>query len=300
MTLSKPCRLAIAVRSPEEARRALEAGADYVLAPARRDRVPGQIIERRVEGQPELYFAMAGDVTLPADPLRVARLEAPDEFVAVMRGGYSVILLDPDRALLRAFSLETLAEFQRACREAGMECWFGGRLELPDIPRLLVLGPEALVFEEADAETLALGRRMLDAPPAALAPERGAPPERSAAETDRIFVRGFTLPFRVGAYRFERDRTQRLRFTVEAEIRRPSRVPREVSEVYSYDIVTDAIRRLADQGHTDLVEALAEDLAADLLRDARLLSVEIQVEKLDLGPEAVGVAIRRYRDERKI
>jgi len=299
MTLSKPCRLAIAVRSPEEARRALEAGADYVLAPARRDRVPGQIIERRADSQPELYFAMAGDVSLPADPLRVARLEAPDEFVAVMRGGYSVVLLDPDRALLRAFSLETLAEFQRACREAGMECWFGGRLELPDIPRLLVLGPEALVFEEADAETLALGRRMLDAPPS-FASEQRAAPERSAPETDRIFVRGFTLPFRVGAYRFERDRTQRLRFTVEAEVRRPSRTPREVSEVYSYDIVTDAIRRLADQGHTDLVEALAEDLAADLLRDGRLLSVEVQVEKLDLGPDAVGVAIRRRREDRAI
>ncbi|WP_019998065.1 dihydroneopterin aldolase [Aureimonas ureilytica] len=291
MTLSKPCRLAIAVRSPEEARRALEAGADYVLAPARRDRPGAGPAERAGDGQPELYFAMAGDVTLPADPLRVARLEAPDEFVGVLRGGYSVVLLDPERALLRAFPLETLAEFQRACREARLECWFGGRLELPDIPRLLVLSPDALVFEDMEAETLAAGRRMLEAPVPPFAPER------AVAATDRIFVRGFTLPFRVGAYRFERDRTQRLRFTVEAEVRRPSRVPREVSEVYSYDIVTDAIRRLADQGHTDLVEALAEDLAADLLRDGRLLSVEVQVEKLDLGPEAVGVSIRRTRED---
>lgn len=295
MTLSKaPCRFAIAVHSPEEARRALEAGADYVLAPARRDR-PGAASEAGGEGQPELYFAMAGDVSLPADPLRVARLEAPDEFVGVLRGGYSVVLLDPERSLLRAFPLETLAEFQRACREARLECWFGGRLELPDIPRLLVLSPDALVFEDADAETLAAGRRMLSAPAAPMAPERAAP--APAPATDRIFVRGFTLPFRVGAYRFERDRTQRLRFTVEAEVRRPSRVPREVSEVYSYDLVTDAIRRLADQGHTDLVEALAEDLAADLLRDGRLLTVEVQVEKLDLGPDAVGVSIRRSRED---
>lgn len=297
MTLSKPCRLAIAVRSPEEARRALEAGADYVLAPARRDRPGAAPLERRGDGQPELYFAMAGDVTLPADPLRVARLEAPDEFVGVLRGGYSVVLLDPERSLLRAFPLETLAEFQRACREARLECWFGGRLELPDIPRLLVLSPDALVFEDADAETLAAGRRMLTAPAAPMAPERAASTSAPAPATDRIFVRGFTLPFRVGAYRFERDRTQRLRFTVEAEVRRPSRVPREVSEVYSYDLVTDAIRRLADQGHTDLVEALAEDLAADLLRDGRLLTVEVQVEKLDLGPDAVGVSIRRSRED---
>lgn len=292
MTLSKaPCRFAIAVHSPEEARRALEAGADYVLAPARRDR-PGAASEAGGEGQPELYFAMAGDVSLPADPLRVARLEAPDEFVGDLSGDYSVVLLDPERALLRAFSLETLAGFQRACREAGLECWFGGQLELPDIPRLLVIEPDAVVFEDVDAETLASGRQMLTAPAQPQAPERGAP-----VETDRIFVRGFTLPFRVGAYRFERDRSQRLRFTVEAEVRRPVRTPREVGEVYSYDIVTDAIRRLADQGHTDLVEALAEDLAADLLRDSRLLSVEIQVEKLDLGPDAVGVAIRRRRAE---
>ena len=182
-----------------------------------------------------------------------------------------------------------LAAFQAQCRAAGLQAWFGGQLELPDIPRLLVLQPDALVFEDLNSETMRLARSMLAPSP--------APAVDANAEIDRIFVRGFTVPFRVGAYGFERERTQRVRFSVEAEIRRPAVTPRHVGDVYSYDVVTDAIRRLSDRGHTDLVEALAEDLASELLRDERLLSVEISVEKLDLGPDAVGVRILRRQQQ---
>ena len=44
-----------------------------------------------------------------------------------------------------------------------------------------------------------------------------------------------------------------------------------------------------------MVEKLAEEIAGQVLRDARVLSVKIRIEKLDIVPGSVGVEIRRER-----
>ncbi len=284
MSRSSAPRLAALVSSPDEARRALEGGADYVLAPARRERPSVGVPDRLREGGDQTLFAIAADESLPAEPRRVRSVEGPTDPAAVSGEGASILLLDPGRPLLRAFSLDVLGAQVARCRAAGVECWFGGALELPDIPRLAVLHPDALVVEGFDDAALREARRMLQAP-------KAAPTD---APTDLIRVTNFVLQARVGAYGFERERTQRVRFSVEAAVRRPMPgVPRAMGEVYSYDIIMDAARRLAERGHTDLVETLAEELAAELLSDARLAEVMVRVEKLDLGPEAVGIEIRR-------
>lgn len=286
MSVRNACRLAALVASPDEARRALEGGADYVLAPTRRDRSSVGVPDRLREPAEQTLFAVAADEALPAEPRRVRSVETPTDPAAVRGEGTAILLLDPGRPLLRAFSLETLANHVAACRSADVECWFGGALELPDIPRLAVLKPDALVVEGFDDAALAEARRMLHAPSA---PAVDAP-------TDLIRVTNFVLPARVGAYGFERERTQRLRFSVEAAVRRAAAgMPRAMGEVYSYDIVMDAARRLCERGHTDLVETLAEELAGELLEDGRVAEVMVRVEKLDLGPEAVGIEIRRAR-----
>lgn len=276
-------RLAIRVSSPDAARQALSLGADYVLAPVRRERpvfTPDRLSERGDE--PELFLAIAADESLPAEPARVARLREIGEVDAL--GDFSAVLLDPERALLRAFRSEELRVFAERCRAAGLECWFGGALEAPDVPRLLVLGPDALVFEEGvPLEPL---RDLLRAPELA---EEGP--------TDLVLVRDFVVPLGIGAYAFERARPQRVRFGVEAEVTRPHRRPREMGDVYSYDLILDAVRRLTERGHTALVETLAEDLAAEILGDARVRRVRVEVEKLDLGPGAVGIRIERTRDD---
>ncbi|WP_279482020.1 dihydroneopterin aldolase [Aureimonas sp. SK2] len=284
--MALPCRLAVVVSSPEEARRALEGGADYVLAPTRRERSGIGVPERLREGGDQTLFAIAADEALPAEPRQVRSVEAPIDPAPLAREGVAILLLDPGRPLLRAFSLEALADLVSACRSAGVECWLAGTLELPDIPRLAVLKPDALVLDGLDEEVLGAARRML------LAPEAAAP----AGPTDLIRVTNFVLTASVGAYGFERSRPQRVRFSVEAAVRRSSPgVPRAMGEVYSYDLVMDAARRLCERGHTDLVETLAEELAAELLADARVAEVMVRVEKLDLGPEAVGIEIRRRR-----
>src|SRR5438046_7618676 len=89
-------------------------------------------------------------------------------------------------------------------------------------------------------------------------------PEHPTA-LDRIFVHDFVLPARVGAFDSEHEAPQQVRFTVDACVARPTRVPERLHEVFSYDLITDGIRAIVAQGHIHLVGTLAERIAAMVL-----------------------------------
>jgi dihydroneopterin aldolase len=112
---------------------------------------------------------------------------------------------------------------------------------------------------------------------------------------DRIFVRDFVLPVRIGAYAHERDRLQRVRFNVDVAVRRPAHAIEDMRDVLSYDIITDGIRMVAAQEDIALLETLAERIAAVVLSHARAAGVTVRVEKLDVGSGTLGVEIRRTR-----
>jgi dihydroneopterin aldolase len=113
--------------------------------------------------------------------------------------------------------------------------------------------------------------------------------------TDRILVRDFVVPIRIGAYRHERGKTQNVRFNVEVEIVRSPHVAQDMRDVFSYDVILDGIRMIVAQEHVALIETLAERVAALVLAQHRVVRVTVQVEKLDVGPGAVGVEIVRQR-----
>src|SRR5207244_3114618 len=51
--------------------------------------------------------------------------------------------------LLQCMEITALAEFISACRAHGLLAGLAGSLEVPDIPRLLLLGPDLLGFRTA-------------------------------------------------------------------------------------------------------------------------------------------------------
>src|SRR2546421_3573925 len=112
---------------------------------------------------------------------------------------------------------------------------------------------------------------------------------------DRIFVHDFVLPVCIGAFDSEHDRPQQVRFNIDACIARPAKVPERLHEVFSYDLITDGIRAIVAEGHIHLVETLAERIAAMVLAHSTIESVTVRVEKLEVGPGAVGVQITRER-----
>ncbi len=233
------------------------------------------------------------DPILPQPFLRVGAgaLLDPHEPTGSAEGA---LLLDttPDR-LLDRLAFPDLARFAARVAERGVGLALRGRLEAPDVPRLLPLGPSVLVFDapprdvagRIDADALA-ELTALFKPPKRADPFEGVP--------DRVFVRDLVEEMELGAYAAERGRRQRVRFSVEAELA-PHTGPRTGANVYSYDRIIDAVRALARRTPEPFVETLAEMLAEELLVDDRLLAVAVRVEKLDLGPSSAGVEIRRTR-----
>ncbi len=191
-----------------------------------------------------------------------------------------------------------------------------GSLEAPDIPRLLPFAPDFLGFRGAlcsetqrtrsiDAEAVREIRALIPEELQAgrsstvdyrlLAARGYSPGADPALGTDKIFVRDFVLPVEIGAYSFEHGHTQKVRFDVTADVLRVTSNPEDMRHVFSYDIIMDGIRTIVARGHVQLSEALAEQVAAHVLEDPRVMRVIVRVEKLELGPGGVGVEIERKR-----
>jgi (5-formylfuran-3-yl)methyl phosphate synthase len=220
--------------------------------------------------------------------------------------GFSGAILDTaDKAggrLLDHMEPGALARFIELCRSKGLAGGLAGGLEAPDVPRLLALAPSVLGFRGAlchgndrraglDGDAVAAIRRLIPAHEQAVADADAKADVPS--HLDRVFVRDFVLEMSIGAYRHERDRPQRVRFDVVAEVPPPSGAGDDIAEVFSYDVILDTIRALAENRHVNLVETLAEDIAVRLLAHAPVAAVTVRVEKLDVAPAVVGVEIVR-------
>jgi dihydroneopterin aldolase len=234
--------------------------------------------------------------------------------------GFHAVMLDTadksGKRLLDHLDIPALARFVAAAHGAGLRAGLAGALEAPDVPRLLVLRPDILGFRGAlcagrragaiDADATRAIRALIpredtaEPPPAVdfrlLAARFYAPePDADRAVTDRVFVHDFILPVSIGAYAFEHQAKQRVRFDVEALVVRAARPARDIADIFSYDLITDGIRLLVDSGHFALAETLAERIAAVVLAHPRVLKATVRVTKLDVGHGALGVEIERQR-----
>jgi dihydroneopterin aldolase len=235
-------------------------------------------------------------------------------------GFFGVMLDTADKAggrLLSHAGIPALSAFVRAAKERGLLVGLAGGLEEPDVPRLLSLQPDFLGFRgalcaagkrEAGIDPLAVAaiRKLipLPRPDAAgnidyrLLSARGYHPDTAdSSQTARIFVRDLVLPIRIGAYSHERDAPQKVRFDVSVDVRRPRGETHGMGQVYSYDLITDAISRIVAEEHIDFVETLAERIATEVLKDSRAGKVTVKVEKLEIGPGGVGVELTMERPD---
>ena len=184
------------------------------------------------------------------------------------------------------------------------------------MPRLLLVRPDVLGFRGAlchnhdraaglDPQCMSLIRDLIprERPDADTSPKvdwrllaRGiAGGHHDESEVDRVYVRDFVIPVHIGAYDFERNGPQRVAFDVEAVIRRAVAHADDMREVFSYDLILDSIRLAVGRGHVQLVETLAEEVAASVLGHARVRSVRVSVRKIDVIDGAVGIEIHRER-----
>ncbi len=114
----------------------------------------------------------------------------------------------------------------------------------------------------------------------------------------RILVRDLVLKCSIGIHAHELLAPQRVRINVDMTVlEQAGPLCDDISNVVSYEDVIDGIKTLLAEGHINLVETLAENIAELCLTDARVETTCIRVEKLDVYAEAasVGIEIERSR-----
>ncbi len=129
------------------------------------------------------------------------------------------------------------------------------------------------------------------------------PSERAEATSDRgpldrISVRDHVVEVDIGAFQIERGTTQRVRFNVVVEVQPlTGAVDDDVDRILSYDLVTEAIAEALGEDRLNLLETVAERVAARILTQPQAARVFVRIEKLDRGPGDLGVEIVRGRDD---
>ena len=110
-----------------------------------------------------------------------------------------------------------------------------------------------------------------------------------------LFVHDLVVATRIGVHPHEQQAAQRVRLSLDLGVADSGQAPATLAEVVDYAALTGRVRRLLGAGHVDLVEQLAERVAALCLEDPRVRQVRVRVEKLDVMPDcaAVGVEIER-------
>ncbi|MEQ8734639.1 MAG: dihydroneopterin aldolase [Rhodospirillaceae bacterium] len=111
-----------------------------------------------------------------------------------------------------------------------------------------------------------------------------------------VFVRDLVLPCDIGIHPHERGVPQRVRINLDLAVTDDGKpLSDRLENVVCYEDVVTRIRAITADGHTNLVETLAERIAQTCLQHPDCHTVRVRVEKLDVfeDVESVGVEIER-------
>ncbi len=112
-----------------------------------------------------------------------------------------------------------------------------------------------------------------------------------------VFVRDLVLACRIGIYEREKQTPQRVRINLDLAVREDVRpIGDDYDKVVCYEQIVTKARGIAEDGHVNLVETLAERLADICLQDPRVRSCRVRVEKLDVFADALSVGVEIERD----
>ncbi len=115
-----------------------------------------------------------------------------------------------------------------------------------------------------------------------------------------VFIRDLVLAGSIGVHRHEKETPQRVRINLDLAVDESGQpIDDDINNVICYEQLAEGVGDIVGRGHVNLVETLAENIAAMCLEDLRVRSARVRVEKLDIleGAESVGVEIERFNSE---
>ena len=119
----------------------------------------------------------------------------------------------------------------------------------------------------------------------------------------KILIKELTLDLKLGYYDFEKEKTQKVKFSLEIdyEDRKPTS-DKDIKSIVNYGQVVKLITNLAKKKHYNFLETLAEDVFDVLFKDKRIGKIMLQIEKLEIIKEcaSVGIQITKKRSHEKL
>jgi len=118
------------------------------------------------------------------------------------------------------------------------------------------------------------------------------------ARLRHVFVRDLEIVASVGVLEHEKRYEQRIFVSADLAVRDDyDGVSDRLADVLDYSRVVDDIAKLTQSEHVNLIETLAERIAAQCLADSRVERVTVRIEKPDVMPScrSVGIEIERCR-----
>ena len=114
----------------------------------------------------------------------------------------------------------------------------------------------------------------------------------------KILIKDLILNLKLGYYDFEKEKTQKVKFTLEVnyEDKKPSN-DRDIKSIVNYAKLVKIIKKLVKNKHYNFLETLAEDVFDELFKDKRIDKISLQIEKLEIMKDcsSVGIQISKKR-----
>ena len=118
----------------------------------------------------------------------------------------------------------------------------------------------------------------------------------------KILIKDLTLDLKLGYYGFEKDKSQKVKFTLEIDYRdkKPTN-DKDLKSIVNYSKIVRLIKKLVKNKHYNFLETLAEDVFDELFKDRRIDKITLQIEKLEIMKDcsSVGIQISKKRSYEK-
>ena len=119
----------------------------------------------------------------------------------------------------------------------------------------------------------------------------------------KILIKDLTLDLKLGYYDFEKDKLQKVKFTLEVDYRdkKPTN-DKDLKSIVNYDKIVKLIKKLVKNKHYNFLETLAEDVFDELFKDKRIDKITLQIEKLEIMKDcsSVGIQVSKKRSHEKL
>jgi len=119
----------------------------------------------------------------------------------------------------------------------------------------------------------------------------------------KILIKDLALDLKLGYYNFEKDKSQKVKFTLEIDYRdkKPTN-DKDLKSIVNYDKIVKLIKKLVKNKHYNFLETLAEDVFDELFKDKRIDKINLQIEKLEIIKDcsSVGIQISKKRSHEKL